>query len=496
MVDQSKLRVCKDKTRVFIISDISNEPDDAESLVRYLLYSNEFDTQGLVACTSCWMRTKVHPEDMQRIVHAYGEVVDNLNQHVHPENQYSSESYLQSIIKSGPAVYGKEAFKLPLSEGAALLIDRLDASEQPLWILCWGGTNVLAQALDHVQKTRSAADAAQLRAKLRVYTISDQDDTGLWIRVNFPDVFYICSVHGWKEYGMAAWIGISGDIHKTFDKGGPDPEKITKEWLKEHIQIGPLGKQYPDYAFIMEGDTPTFLYLIQNGLGSSEHPNWGSWGGRYILADIGEAGKHYSDARDTVVGKNGDTFISNQATIWRWRDFYQDDFAARMQWTLNNDRSKSNHAPVVTVNDSTSGPEPLLLEAEAGTEITLDASKSYDPDGDQLTYTWFQYKEPTSAQTDIHWPNVPEVTFEPQNSSKAIVKVKLPPPEQCAVSVLTSTPLEKGQILHFILQVSDNGTPRMTTFKRVVVQITNRELKGGTDKVYDTITEAMGHHTK
>ncbi len=61
-------------------------------------------------------------------------------------------------------------------------------------------------------------------------------------------------------------------------------------------------------------------------------------------------------------------------------------------WTLNGDRSKANHAPVVVVNGSTAGPEPILLEAEAGAEIILDASKSYDPDGDELTYSWFQYR--------------------------------------------------------------------------------------------------------
>ena len=108
-------------------------------------------------------------------------------------------------------LYGKEALKpgVALSDGAQLLINALDESEEPLWVLCWGGTNVLAQVLQH---TNSRSDRAKLRSKLRVYAISDQDDTGAWIRLQFPDVLYINSVHGWNQYGLAAWTGISGDV--------------------------------------------------------------------------------------------------------------------------------------------------------------------------------------------------------------------------------------------------------------------------------------------
>ncbi|OQU97499.1 hypothetical protein CLAIMM_03424 [Cladophialophora immunda] len=493
MAARQNFRVCKTKPRVFIVSDISNEPDDAESLVRYLLYSNEFDTRGLVACTSTWLRKNVHPEDMRTIVKAYGQVVHNLNAHVPPENQFEPADYFLSIIKTGPSLYGKEALKddVPISDGAALLIEQVDQSAQPLWVLCWGGINVLAQALYHAQKAKSAADFAHFRSKLRVYTISDQDDSGIWIRITFPDIFYICSVHGWNEYGNAAWTGISGDILHDFDRGGPDKSKITKEWLKEHIQIGPLGKVYPDYAFIMEGDTPTFLYLIQNGLGDPEHPEWGSWGGRYSRVDLGGCTNHYHDAVDAVTGMNGQMFRSSQATIWRWRDQYQNDFAARMQWTLTDKPSKANHAPVVIVNKSTPGPEPLLLEVEAGTEVTLDASQSYDPDGDSLTFKWFQYKEPTSSQSPIHWL-VPDIELVPVGGEQKIVKIELPPPETCAVNIVTGKALEKGMALHFILEVTDNGSPSMTTYKRVVVQTTNKNLIGGRDKGFETVTAALG----
>lgn len=102
--DTAKLQSFPSKPRVFILSDISNEPDDAESLVRYLLYSNQFETEGLVACTSTWMKTKVCPQDMHKIIDAYAGAVENLNKHAHPNFQYPSAEYFKSIIKSGPSV--------------------------------------------------------------------------------------------------------------------------------------------------------------------------------------------------------------------------------------------------------------------------------------------------------------------------------------------------------------------------------------------------------
>ncbi|QMW27058.1 hypothetical protein G4B84_002347 [Aspergillus flavus NRRL3357] len=104
-------------------------------------------------------------------------------------------------------------------------------------------------------------------------------------------------------YGNALWTGISGDKFYGFDNGGPDYSLISPEWIKENIQISPLGKAYPDAIFILEGDTSTFLYLISNGLGSPEHPDWGSWGGRYLPVDRPpvSAYNHFHDATDRDV---------------------------------------------------------------------------------------------------------------------------------------------------------------------------------------------------
>ena len=64
---------------------------------------------------------------------------------------------------------------------------------------------------------------------------------------------------------------------------GADFTTVTNEWLDANIRSkGPLGKLYPRYAYIMEGDTPSYLNLIDNGLNGYRRPDWGGWGGRYV----------------------------------------------------------------------------------------------------------------------------------------------------------------------------------------------------------------------
>ena len=337
------------KQRVLVISDIENEPDDAESLVRFLTYSNMWDIEGIIASTSAHMKNKIADWRMHEIVTAYGKVRNNLILH---EEGFPKEDYLHGIIKKGIPVFGMEGVgKDKDSEGSDWIISVVDKEDnRPVWITVWGGPNCLAQALWKVRMTRSAFEVEKFVSKLRVYTISDQDDSGYWIRKTFPNLFYIVSP-GYYDY--STWAGISGEKMGQFS--GPDSNLVSNKWLLENIRTnhGALGAEYPEWKFIMEGDSPSFLYLINNGLGSPENPNYGSWGGRYELYTPRHRNWHteietrpiWTNTEDKVKGFDGNFYFSDKATVWRWRNAYQNDFAARMDWCVK-PFNEANHPPI------------------------------------------------------------------------------------------------------------------------------------------------------
>lgn len=188
-----------EKTRILILTDIGNEPDDSQSLVRFLLYSNEFDVEGIVATTSTWLRDKVNPGMIMQRLDAYEKVLPNLHQHA---SGYPSAEALRQVVRSGRAGFGMDFVgDNKATEASDLIIQAVDKQDaRPLWITVWGGAVDLAQALHDVRATRTPEQVAVFVSKIRVYAISDQDNTGAWIRANFPTLRYITSIHAWNDY--------------------------------------------------------------------------------------------------------------------------------------------------------------------------------------------------------------------------------------------------------------------------------------------------------
>ncbi len=447
------------KLRVMVLTDIEADPDDAQSMVRFLTYANTWDVEGLVATTSIHQKTRVAPQSIDKILQAYAKVQPNLLRH---EKGYPTYAQLKPKVKKGLPVYGMEGVGPGKdSEGSDWIVQALSKPDQrPIWFTIWGGSNVLAQALWKIQRTKTPSEAETLYRKVRVYTISDQDDSGPWIRKTFPTIFYI--VTPGYNYAYATWLGMS------FPFPGVNKDVVSNSWLATHIQQGhgPLGAVYPDVAYGMEGDTPAFLNLIANGLSSPEHPNYGGWGGRYELyrpefrdsntgffkrenwpKDSVETRPIWTNANDSVTSPvDTKRYGSNQATIWRWREVFQNDFAARMDWCTKSYKD-ANHPPVPKLA------HPESFTVKSGEYFHLNADGTSDPDGDSMSYRWFHYRE---AGT---YPG--EVSFQPYATNLYDLPV-------------TAPSVTKPETIHFILQVTDKGTPALTRYKRIIVRVLPR----------------------
>lgn len=451
-----------EKQRLIVLTDIENEPDDMQSLVRLLLYANDIDIEGIVATTSVHMKDEVHPESIRAAISRYAEVRPNLLLHA---PGYPDAATLLGRVAAGQPGYGIAHVGAGRdSEGSRMIVRALEAPDpRPLWVTAWGGANTLAQALHSIRAGKSPAEARRLIAKLRVYTISDQDDSGAWMRRAFPDLFYIVSPGG---YGAATW----GGIMTTVD--GIDNSRVGNGWIAENIQQGhgPLGALYPDVAYGMEGDTPSFLGLIPNGLNVPVRPDWGGWGGRYALRipplesmdpkgfnggipiepetrpiwtnAVDTVTPHVASAHGRAVKPMERSFSDFRATVWRWRDAFQNDFAARMDWTTQ-PYDKANHPPVPRLAHAD------RLTVRSGEWFRLSAAGSSDPDGDSLSYLWFHYPEAGSWKEPI-----------PTQGAENIYRAAIRAPR-----------VTKPETAHFILAVTDKGSPALTRYRRVIVTI-------------------------
>lgn len=416
-------------TRLIVMTDIGgSDPDDQESLVHLLTTLDKVDLEGLIfqhAWDSYNEGNEIKVVD--KMLTAYGKAWTNLNAH---SPGFPKEKDIREKLKYGQRTAGMkgvgDGMDTPGSEQIIKVADMTD--ERPVWIAAWSGLNTLAQALWKVRATRTPDEVASFVSKLRVYDVLGQDDAGAWIVTNFPDLLYIRNkeIYGW----------------------GPDDT-----WIKENVQNkGVLGLEYPDRIWASEGDTPSFLYVIDNGLNCPEHIDWGGWGGRFEWQPV--AGIRSMD----WVKKNGldetvyDPYYmigsssEGSQAINRWRDDILNDFAARMIWSCTANYNEANHHPVIKFSGDTST-DAIYLSAEPGEQINLDASESYDPDDNTLQYEWIFYKEPSTYKKDIEL-----------NTSDANLSFRIP--EDAS-----------NKVLHIILHVSDNGIPALSSYRRFVINV-------------------------
>ncbi len=446
------------KPRVIVTTD--GEADDRCSMVRFLLTCDEFDVEAIVNTSSQfhWDGGKgwnaFHPPSwVKDSINLYAKIYPNLRLH---DPRYPTPEFLLSKWKVGNTGGNGEAEIR--TEGAEfiakILLDESDS--RPIWIQAWGGCNTIARALkiiqeDHPDKMKGVA------AKIRLYLIWEQDDSyQRYIRPNWES-FNIPTIIADQFDCMAyVWPQVLPEKTKAF---------FEADWMGKNILNGhgPLCDSYEhkNGVFQAEGDTPSFLYSIPNGLRSMESPGWGGWGGQFVkvrnnvwMDPLPAAGWERPTGRWTIdnswakkLEKAKDASSMEIRTqyfkpIWRWLDAVQNDFAARADWCVK-DYAHANHAPVVRLRNT-----PLDMNVAPGQEVTLDASPTTDPDGNALNFRWWNYTEAGTYQGAA----LPE-------AKTAVTTVKIP------------RDAKPGDEIHLVCEVTDTGSPPLTRYARVVLHV-------------------------
>ena len=299
------IHAANEKPRVLVTTD--GEIDDECSLVRFLLYANEWDVEGIITSSSQYHahgHNWAGDDWAQPYLKAYAQVYPNLTKH---DTNYPSPEFLQARTLLGNVKAEGEMNEV--TPGSKRIVEVLldDSDSRPVWLLAWGGPNTIARALKTIEEEHPEKMAAVAK-KIRFYFIWEQDDTYQsyirphWEKYGIPTIIsdqFIAIFYHWKKYLPA-------------DKQA----YLVGSWMKSHIleNHGPLCSLYKAHGkgekgfdegdFRSEGDSPSFLHTIPTGLRNMESPDWGGWGGRFVkvrdntwLDPVSEPGYEYPEGR-------------------------------------------------------------------------------------------------------------------------------------------------------------------------------------------------------
>jgi len=443
-----------EKPRVIATTD--GEIDDQCSMVRFLLYANEWDIEGIVTSSSQyhWRGHRWAGDDwIEPYLDAYEKVYPSLVKH---DPDYPTPQYLRARHVLGNVDAEGEMDKV--TAGSELIVKVLldDTDDRPVWLQAWGGCNTIARALRTIEE-RYPDKVTSVAKKIRLFLIWEQDDSyQKYIRPH------------WEKYGILSIISDQFDaIAYRWDEIIPNPEKqyYAAQWMKGNIlnNHGPLCSLYrakDNGDFRSEGDSPSFMHSIDTGLRSMENPGWGGWGGRYVKVRnntwldplVGDSfvypkGRWYAKVsqgrklRSSKDPADKKLISPYYRPMWRWSIAFQNDWAARADWCVKSPE-QANHPPRATLGHSAD------LTAAPGATVKLIA-RATDPDGDVLTYRWWQYQEAGTCQGSI--------------TSKRAAKKK--------ASITLPADAKPGETAHLICEVTDAGSPPLTRYQRVVVTV-------------------------
>ncbi|MBM7570577.1 DUF1593 domain-containing protein [Aquibacillus albus] len=496
--EELKLKL-ESRPRTVVTTD--GEVDDMNSVIRFLLYSNEVNLEGIVLTSSMYHyagdeKRGIEPfrwtgtQWLFDIIDAYEEAYPNLIKHA---VGYPEPDYIRKVTKIGNISNAGEMEKV--TEGSEFLKELfLDNDDRDLYVQTWGGTNTTARALKSIQEEyENTSDWESIKKrvsdKLVIYIILDQDESySSYIAENWSDIRIINDqsnfwhfAYAWKFHADEVNSKLQGDWNYEHIKKGhgkllelyalmgdgniiegelPEEQRGSDEYLTNN-------PQYNRYDFISEGDSPSFFYLINNGLRSIEDPSYGGWGGRFGVVNE----RLY---KNTVL--DYDVYTNRyeaEYSLMRWFDDIQSDFAARADWVVASNYEDANHNPTLTVK------EGLDLEVEQGEEVTLHAIGT-DPDGDHLTYSWWRYFEADTYEDSKVSPLKVEQVLQGDmqfglhrelNSGEVTDSITLSGSDTDTVTLTIPEDAKSGDTIHIIAEVKDDGMHELKHYQRVILTV-------------------------
>ncbi len=475
------------------------ELDDLNSMIRFLLYGNEVEVEGLVYASSRfhWRgdgagtefflpdREYDRPQTSWRwapgerfideAVDAYADVYDNLRVH---DPRYPAPDALRAVIREGNVDF--EGDMSAESPGSQLIADvLLDDRPGPVFLQLWAGPSTVARALLSIEERY--ADSAEwdavhaaVSAKAVITKFASQDATyDEYIARVWPGIRVI-------EVATLAWGYMA---RKTIRP--EDQHLLSAEWTRENVtSAGHLGALYrvwgdgrqmvpgdmtdyfhlsgltadelraqgyavwmppqPPGEWISEGDSTNMLNLIVPGLRAHEHPSYGGWGGRYERTGEGVDAWGLVDA---AFRPGGEEWASgapsgDEGSVVRWFADAQADFAARLRWSVSPAFADANHHPALTVRPG------LDLDAAPGGSVALTAEVS-DPDGDGVQVRWWIHTEAGTCTGDV----------------------ELGAREGLGTTVAVPADAQPGDTIHVIVEACDDAALPLKTYRRVVLTV-------------------------
>lgn len=472
------------KARVIISQD--GEVDDMNSLIHTLLYANDIDIAGIVQSSSQFHYSGGEDGEpyrwpgtdwMEEFLSAYENVYPNLIIH---DPDYPTADELRAVTKVGNVTGLGEMDEV--TEGSELIKDCiLDDDERKLYIAVGGGANTVGRALKSIEETYKDTDEwsavyDKVCGKVVIHAWGTQDNVYEdYISVNWPDI---------PVYNVSGSSSPYGYGNAVADIPAADKKKMEGSWMYENIETGHgalldkyvtwgdgtylegeeegsqfgtnedlvgtlnwwggkwMGIAYNRYDFLSEGDSPDWIVTIPTGLRNLEDESYGGWGGRYVPAS-------YEGRKDALYFDQA----PEGSTMCYWIGAIQDDFAARADWCITDKYEDANHQPKVSVTEGTD------LTASAGETVLLNAVAE-DPDGDEVSFKWWQYAEADTYE---------EKTGE--DGTLSTVEITTPEDSTAQATIVIPEDAKAEDTIHIILEATDNGEHTLKAYQRVIITI-------------------------